>query len=80
MIDCYRPAYLKPKSPDPLEDEAEVVSGGGEDWVNGITLGVSEVIAVHPVTRLDVTDNQGRKALDTILKNRGAMSDGPNPV
>ena len=35
---------MKPKNPDPLEDEAEVVSGGGEDWVDGITLDVGEVI------------------------------------
>ena len=57
MIDYQRPAYLKPKNPDPLEDEAEVVSGGSEDGVDGITLGVSEVIAVHSVARLDVADD-----------------------
>ena len=49
---------MKPKSPDPLEDEAEVVSGGSEDGVDGITLGVSEVIAVHSVARLDVADDR----------------------
>lgn len=44
---------MKPKSPDPLEDEAEIVSGRSEDRVYGITMSVGEVIAVHPVTRLD---------------------------
>ena len=49
---------MKPKYPNPLEDEAEVVSGGGQDGVDGITLDVGEVIAVHSVARLDVADDR----------------------
>ena len=34
------------------------MSGRSEDRVYGITMGVGEVIAVHPVTRLEVTDDR----------------------
>jgi len=49
---------LGPKKPDPFEDEAEVVAGSGEDGVDGIAVAVGEVIAVHTVTVLEVTDDR----------------------
>ena len=45
------------KKPQPVEEEAEVVSGGGEDGVDGVALGTGEVVAVHAVAVLDVADD-----------------------
>ena len=47
-----------PQIPEPLEDEGEVVSGGGEDGVDCIALGVGEVVATHSVLVLDVADDR----------------------
>ena len=53
-----RIAKLEPKKPDPFEDEAEVVAGGGEDGVDGVALFVSEVVSLHAVAVLEVSDDR----------------------
>ncbi len=45
---------FEPKSLDPFEDEAEVVSDGGQDRIDGIALFMGEVVAVHPVAGFKV--------------------------
>jgi len=53
------------KKPDPFEDEAEVVTGGGEDGVDSVALGMGEAIAVHAVVIFEMPDDRvdGRAAL-----------------
>ena len=46
------------KKPQPGEEETEVVAGGGEDGVDRIALGSSQVIALHAVLILDVADER----------------------
>ena len=66
-------AKIEPKKPDPFEDEAEVVAGGGEDGVDGIAVAVGEIVAVHAVTVLEVTDDRfdGGAAFHQALDGRG---------
>jgi hypothetical protein len=52
-----RPAQNEPKSLDPFEDEAEIVSGGCQDGVGGVAVAVSEVVPVHSVLVLDMADD-----------------------
>ena len=35
--------------PDPFEDQFEVVTDGSKDGIDGVALGVGEVVFVHPV-------------------------------
>ena len=49
---------FEPKSLDPLENEAEIVADCCEDGVDGITLFVGEVVAVHSVFVFEVTDDR----------------------
>lgn len=44
------------KSLQPPEQEGEVVSGGGQDGVEGVALLAGEVVAAHAVFVLDVAD------------------------
>ena len=46
------------EKPQPGEEEAEVVAGGGEDGVDGIALGSSQIIALHAMLILDVADER----------------------
>jgi hypothetical protein len=40
------------------EEEAEVISGGGQNGVDGIALGMGEMIAVHAMLILDMADKR----------------------
>jgi len=64
---------LGPKKPDPFWDEAEVVACGGEDGVDGIAVAVGEVIAVHAVSVLEMTDDRfdGGAAFHEAFDGRG---------
>lgn len=44
------------KLPEPVEQQRDVVAGGGQDGVDGVALLAGEVVAVHPVFGLDVAD------------------------
>ena len=35
------------QKPQPADEEAEVVSGGGEDGIDGITLAIAEIVAAY---------------------------------
>ena len=45
------------KKPDPFEDEAEGVAGGGEDGIDGVAMFVGEAVRVHSVAVLEVPDD-----------------------
>ena len=45
------------KKPQPVEEEAEVVSGSGQDGVDGIALWPCEIVAIYAVAVLDVADD-----------------------
>lgn len=45
------------KKRHPVEQEAEVVSGGGEDGIDGVAGGVGEIVSLHPVPALQVADD-----------------------
>ena len=49
--------YPDVKSFDPLEDDSEVVSHGGEDGIDGISFGVCEVVPVHSVLIFHMPDH-----------------------
>src|SRR5262249_58208625 len=42
------------KKPQPCEEAAKVVAGGGEHGVDGVAAGMGEVIAAHAVVFLEV--------------------------
>lgn len=44
--------------PSAVEQEGEVVAGGGQDGVDGIALGMGEIVAAHPVLVFDVADHR----------------------
>jgi hypothetical protein len=45
------------KKPQPCEEAAKVVAGGGEHGVDGVAAGMGEVIAAHVVVLLEVADD-----------------------
>src|SRR5579872_22419 len=45
------------QKPQPPEQEAEVVSDGGEHGVDGIAAGMGEIIAAHAVILFEVPDD-----------------------
>lgn len=47
----------KQKKPQPFEDKAEVIAGGGEDGVDGVGFGPCEIVAVHAMAVLEVADD-----------------------
>jgi len=46
------------EEPQPVELEAEIVSGGSEDGIDGIALSSGKIITAHAVSVLDVADDQ----------------------
>ena len=58
--------------PQPFEEEREVAAGGGEDGVDGIAVGMGEVIAADAVLGLDVADHRlcGRTPPHLVLDRR----------
>jgi len=49
---------LEPKKSDPLENQAEVVANGCEDRIDGVALFMGEVIAVHSMAGIEVTNHR----------------------
>ena len=47
----------EPQMPQPGEQEAEVVAGGGEDGVDGVAGGMGEMVAAHAVLGLEMADD-----------------------
>ena len=47
-----------PKGGEPFEQAAEVVAGGGEDGVGGVTVGAGEVVSAYPVLGLGVANDR----------------------
>lgn len=45
------------KLPEPVEQEGEVVAGGGQDGVEGVAVLAGEVVAAHAMLGLDVADD-----------------------
>lgn len=45
------------KKHEPAEQQAEVVSDGGEDGIDGVAAGMGEVIAVHSVVGFEMADD-----------------------
>ncbi len=48
---------MKPQKPQPVQEEAEVVSDGGEDGVVGVAGPVGEVASSHSVFSFEMTDD-----------------------
>ena len=46
------------KKPQPCEEAAKAVAGGGEHGVDGVAAGMGEVIAAHVVVLLEVADDR----------------------
>jgi hypothetical protein len=46
--------------PQPCEEAAKVVAGGGEHGVDGVAAGMGEVISAHAVVLLEVADDGAR--------------------
>lgn len=46
------------KSPQPAEQEREVVAGGGQDGVDGVARLAGEVVAAHPLPGPDVANHR----------------------
>jgi|GEM_PF-3217537 len=46
------------KKPDPFDDKAEIVTGGGEDGIYGISLFVGEEVSVHTTPVFEVPDDR----------------------
>ena len=46
------------KHPEPGQQASEVVTGGGEHGVDGVSFGALEIIAVHAVVRFGVADHR----------------------
>jgi len=49
---------LAQKSPQPFEDQSEVVAGGGEDGIGMVAVSSFEVIAVEVAIGLGVADDR----------------------
>jgi len=47
-----------PKPPEPAQEKAEVVAGGGEHGVDGVAVAALEIVAIHAVLGLNVTDHR----------------------
>ena len=45
------------QDPQPGEEEAEVITGGGKDSVDGVAGGMRQVVAVHAVLGLEMADD-----------------------
>ena len=45
------------EKPQPVEEEAEVEVGGGQDGVDGVALRTGEIVAIHAMAVLDVADD-----------------------
>ena len=45
------------KQPQPRQQTAEVVAGGGEQGVDGVAFGALEIVAVYAVVRFGVADD-----------------------
>jgi hypothetical protein len=46
------------QKPQPPDQKAEVVAGGSEDGVDGVRLGVSEIVAAHAMLGLEMPDDE----------------------
>ena len=46
------------QEPEPPEQEAEVVTCGGEDGIDSVALAVPEIIAAHAVLGLEMPDDR----------------------
>ena len=59
----------KQEGPQPLEDQAEVVAGGGEDGVGLIAVSAFEEVAAEMAVGLEVADDglDGRAAAELTL-------------
>src|SRR5688572_10928609 len=55
--------------PEPSDEAAEVVAGGGEDGVGGVALAEPEIVAAHAVLGLEMADDRlyGRPAAQFAL-------------
>ena len=45
------------QKPEPADEAAEVVAGGGEDGVDGIAATVGEIVAAHAVLGFEMADD-----------------------
>src|SRR5712664_568055 len=61
------------QNPEPLDEAAEVVAGGGEDGVVKVAISVSEIVAAHSVLVLEMADDglDGRAATHLSFDRRG---------
>ena len=48
---------LAQQKPEPADEAAEVVAGGGEDGVGGVAAGEPEIVAAHAVLGLEMADD-----------------------
>jgi hypothetical protein len=64
------------KKSEPPEEQAEVVADGSENGVDGISAGMGEVIAVHPVVGFEMTDDRldGGSSFELTLDGLGDTS------
>ena len=46
-----------PQNPEPLDEAAEVVTGGGKDGVVEVAMAVGEIIAAHSMLVLEMADD-----------------------
>ena len=44
--------------PEPVQEEREVVSGGGQHGVDGVAVFAGEIVAVHAVLGLEMADDR----------------------
>jgi hypothetical protein len=49
---------LEPQKPQPVQEEAEVISDGGEDGVIGVACPVGQVASSHSVVGLEMNDDR----------------------
>ena len=61
------------QNPEPLDEAAEVVAGGGEDGVVEVAIAVGEIVAAHSVLVLEMADDwlDGRAATHLSFDRRG---------
>jgi hypothetical protein len=61
------------QKPQPLDEAAEVVAGGGEHDIDGIAARVGEIVAAHAVVIFEMSDHRldGGAALELALDLRG---------